>query len=142
MKLKFIALAVVSLALSACAQKPESNTAAFAAEHNARVALDWAGTYRGELPCADCEAIKTTVTLDSNGTYQSKAEYVGRSGSPLVEKGKFTWNAAGNTITLGQGEPQQYFVSENRLIRLAMDGSRITGPIADKYVLQKDTASK
>jgi heat shock protein HslJ len=34
-----------------------------------------------------------------------------------------------------------YFVAENRLIRLALDGSRITGALADDYVLDKLAAT-
>ncbi|MDE5451088.1 copper resistance protein NlpE N-terminal domain-containing protein, partial [Elizabethkingia meningoseptica] len=31
--------------------------------HNAQNSLDWAGTYEGTVPCADCPGIKTTITL-------------------------------------------------------------------------------
>src|SRR5690606_28675152 len=34
-------------------------------------------------------------------------------------------------------QPVPYFVAENRLIRLALDGSRITGDLAENYVLAK-----
>lgn len=139
MKLKFLTLGLVSLTLAACSPMQHSKTD-FSAEHNARVSLDWAGTYRGELPCADCDAIKTMVKLDSNGTYLTQVEYVGRQANPSVETGSFTWNASGNTITLDQKNPQQYFVSENKLIRLATDGSRITGPIGEKYILTKEAS--
>lgn len=142
MKTKLISLAFASLILAGCSPHPQQPSAAYAAEHNARIALDWAGTYRGELPCADCDGIQTTVILDSNGRYETKAEYVGKKQSPVVDTGTVTWGASGNTITLGHNDPQQYFVSENRLIRLATDGSRITGPIAEKYVLNKVDAGK
>lgn len=141
MKIKFVSLAIISLALSACAPAPHSS-ADFASEHNARISLDWAGTYRGVLPCADCEGIKTVVTLDANGTYQTQSQYLGKGDDVSVEKGAFTWSAAGNTIMLGKTDPEQYFVGENRLIRLAMDGSRITGAIADRFILLKDAGVK
>jgi hypothetical protein len=50
-------------------------------------------------------------------------------------EGRFTWNTAGNTITLEDGA--QYLVGEGHLTRLALDGARITGTLADRYVLAK-----
>jgi heat shock protein HslJ/uncharacterized lipoprotein NlpE involved in copper resistance len=105
--------------------------------HNARNSLDWAGTYRGTLPCADCPGIETIVTLASDGTFRSRSKYMGRDGPAIEQQGTFSWNAAGNTVTLEGQEPVQYFVAENRLIRLARDGSRVTGPLAENYVLSR-----
>ena len=44
---------------------------------NSQNSLDWEGTYRGILPCADCEGIETKITLSANGTYEYKASYLG-----------------------------------------------------------------
>lgn len=107
------------------------------AAHNARNALDWAGAYRGVLPCADCGGIETLVVLSPNGTYRAQSRYLGKPGEPVAEQGRFTWNAAGDTITLAGDPPARYFVGENRLVRLALDGSRITGALAENYVLAK-----
>lgn len=107
--------------------------------HNARNSLDWAGAYRGVLPCADCEGVETVVVLATDGTYRTQSKYLGKSDEVFSEQGGFTWNGKGNTITLAGSEPVQYFVGENRLIRLALDGSRITGDLAENYVLTKHT---
>jgi heat shock protein HslJ len=54
------------------------------------------------------------------------------------ETGKFTWNEAGNTITLsGSAAPNQYFVGENALFHLDTDGKRIEDDLVDKYRLNK-----
>ena len=37
-----------------------------------------AGVYAGELPCADCSGIRTTLYLRANGVYTRISEYVGR----------------------------------------------------------------
>lgn len=105
--------------------------------HNARNSLDWAGAYRGVLPCADCEGIDTAVMLARDGTYRTQSKYLDKSDEVFSEQGNFTWNEAGNTVTLAGSEPVQYFVGENRLTRLALDGSRITGSLAENYVLAK-----
>ncbi len=104
---------------------------------NSRNALDWAGTYRGVLPCADCEGIETTVTLRADGSYTSASRYLGKSAQSFTDEGRFEWNAAGGVISLSGDEPARYRVGENRLIRLALDGSAITGSLADHYILAK-----
>lgn len=105
--------------------------------HNARASLDWAGAYRGVLPCADCSGIETVVILADDGTYRSQSKYLDKDNDTFSEQGRFIWNEAGNTITFSGAAPVQYFVGENRLTRLALDGARITGPLAAHYVLTK-----
>lgn len=109
--------------------------------HVARTSLDWAGSYRGLLPCADCGGIETVVRLGSDGSYRVQSRYRGRGDEVFTEEGNFSWNDAGNTVTLAGREAAPYFVTENRLIRLALDGSRITGALADNYVLDKLAAT-
>lgn len=48
--------------------------------HNSKNPLDWNGTYRGILPCADCEGIKTEVTLHKDRTYEIARKYLGQGG--------------------------------------------------------------
>lgn len=133
--------ATLALGAAGCTtvSAPTASAEAAAADtaHNARNALDWAGVYRGVLPCADCEGIETVVALAENGTYRAQSRYLGRDAKPIAEQGRFTWNAAGDTITLAGDPPARYFVGENRLTRLALDGARITGALAENYVLTR-----
>ena len=56
-------------ALAACAA-PSAPTAPVAPDmHNARISLDWAGTYQGTLPCASRSGIRTELTLRANVRY-------------------------------------------------------------------------
>lgn len=105
--------------------------------HNANNSLDWAGVYRGVLPCADCEGIETVVVLREDGTFEEHSKYLDQSPILFSEAGSFHWNEAGDTVTLETAEPTHYFVGENRLIRLNLDGSRITSALADNYILEK-----
>lgn len=107
--------------------------------HNAQNSLDWAGTYQGVLPCADCEGIKTTVVLLDDETYRMQSVYLGREGGPFTEEGQLTWNEAGDTITLDGPQPVRYFVGENQLFHLNLDGTRVTGELAEHYILAKQT---
>jgi uncharacterized lipoprotein NlpE involved in copper resistance len=54
--------------------------------HVARNSLDWAGSYRGLLPCADCDGIETVVRLENDGTYRLQLKYRGRSDEVFTEQ--------------------------------------------------------
>lgn len=127
---------VLMLAVAGCAAFRAPPTLS-ASPDNARTSLDWAGTCHGVLPCADCAGIATTVTLAADGSYRAELRYLGKAEGSFRSAGHSRWNAAGSTVTLGGGDPARYFVAENRLIRLAQDGTRITGPLAPRYVLTK-----
>lgn len=99
--------------------------------------LDWAGTYDATLPCADCDGIKSVLTLNQDGTFTLSQDYVGTT-NKAEDKGTFAWNTEGNKITLnGTGEKHEYKVGENQLIQLDMQGNEITGPTKDLYVYKK-----
>lgn len=109
--------------------------------HNARNSLDYKGTYKGTIPCADCEGIKTSVQLMDGDTFVMKTVYVGKGdGKEFEEKGTVNWDSAGQVIALNNAEGTvcKYFVGENTLTQLNMEGEKITGPLADKYVLRKE----
>ena len=108
--------------------------------HNSMNSLDWAGTYAGIIPCADCEGISVSVILNPDETYMVSYLYLGKDDNfPESFSGKFSWDEAGSTITLDTNEiPPHYKVGENRLIQLDMEGNLITGALADQYVLGKN----
>jgi uncharacterized lipoprotein NlpE involved in copper resistance len=92
--------------------------------HNSRGALDWAGTYEGVLPCADCPGIKTRLVLHGDGRFDLSTQYLDRQITPLEASGRFSWNSAGSGIILdAAGAGQQYLVGEGRLRQLNRDGS-------------------
>src|SRR5699024_4503628 len=94
--------------------------------HNSQNSLDWSGTYKGTLPCADCPGIEVELTLNSDLTYTSTMEYLERD-TTHEEEGTFEWNESGSDITLydnGKEESGKYKVGENRLFFLDEDGNR------------------
>ena len=107
-----------------------------------QTSLDWNGTYTGITPCADCEGIETSLTLNKDMTYQLSNTYKGKSTDAIIKTGTFTFNQDGNSITLGSitDGPSKYAVGENQLTQLDLEGNKITGDLADKYVLKKGTA--
>lgn len=133
-----------TLLLGACAAPPSApaSPAKPDAAHSSANSLDWAGRYSGRLPCADCEAIATTLQLNPDRSYLLQTRYEGKGDGRLFEqRGRFGWDAAGGTIRLEgiQGGPDRYRVAEGRLIQLDMSGAPITGALADRYVLAKAT---
>lgn len=141
------------LFLLACACRPASDplgegagpsasatgTASVPDAHSSRNSLDWAGTYSGVIPCADCPGIRDTVTLHADGRFERTLVYLERSVKPQVERGSFSWNAAGSNVTLREtgGAGQHFKVGENRLIHLDQQGNPITGELAGHFVLDK-----
>ncbi len=109
--------------------------------HNSLNAVDWVGTYRGTLPCADCEGIETVITLNEDGTYKKNDTYLtNKEGeNKFEEAGKFVWDESGSIITLQSSSGEsKYKVGENKLFALDMDGKLVEGQLADKYILVKE----
>lgn len=107
--------------------------------HTSQNALDWAGVYTGLLPCADCEGIKTTITLNQDETFTLEEEYLGES-LTVKDQGIFVWDNMGNSIIL-HGEKDKrtraFKVGENQIIHLDSDENQITGNLAEAYILKK-----
>ncbi len=144
MKNQILMLAVTAFALFSCETKKEEVVTQPPAdsvidEHNARNSLDILGTYKGVLPCADCEGIETEITLLNDETYTKKIKYLGKDKKAFEEMGDYTWKEDGNTVILEgiNSEPVEYLVTENSLMQLDMQGNKITGDLADKYILKK-----
>ena len=120
--LKIVLTTTLAAALGACV--PRNDRAVPDPAHNSRNAVDWAGTYEGVTPCADCPGIRMQLTLTPDGRFELGTQYLERQVAPQTASGHFSWNAAGNTITLeGAGRGQQFRVGEGRLLQLDRDGS-------------------
>lgn len=102
--------------------------------------IDWAGTYKGILPCADCEGIETILVITEEMTFHMKTRYLGKDETVFEQKGNFLWNENGDKIIINEKGSNQrsYLVGENYLIQLDLEGNRITGELADKYYLKKE----
>lgn len=105
---------------------------------SARDSLDWAGIYEGFLPCEDCEGIETSIEIEKNSDYTLSQEFKGRAGdNSLQETGKFEWDKQGNTISLGERQKLYFKVSQNYLLQVFKDESKVMGDSAIKYRLTK-----
>ncbi|MFC3902656.1 Uncharacterized lipoprotein NlpE involved in copper resistance [Acinetobacter marinus] len=162
MKKVLLSLTFASLLLSACS-KPDSadqnteaqSTAQQTAQqstpsgtnhpdpaHSAENSLDWNGTYEGTLPCADCNGIRTELTLNSNKTYRIAETYLGRGkgeGASYVTNGTFNFDNRNTSIIVldKKADARQYFIAENKVYALDSFGEKITGDFESMYILSK-----
>ena len=142
--MKRLILVLLSLMLLGCVQKKQQTDPeapqAISDGHTSQNSLDWNGTYSGVLPCASCEGIETSLTLNEDDSYSLRMTYIGEDEPNRYDaEGSFSWNEAGNTITLENEEaPNQYFVGENYIAKLDSNGHRVTGDLSNRYILQKD----
>lgn len=149
MKINSLTLAVIPLFFMACNSDQKASSTMDTTQkmeetpskdpHNAQNSLDWAGTYTGVTPCADCEGIQTELTLNPDMTYILKTNYMGKDTHFPEDRGTFKWDSTGAKVELIglKDRGNTFFVGENMLKQLDMDGKEITGPLADKYVLKK-----
>ena len=87
----------LALLASGCSSPPQAATVIADTVHTSQNALDWAGAYRGVMPCVDCQGIETVVILRSNGTFTKHFKYLGKGDEVFSRERRFTWNAAGST---------------------------------------------
>lgn len=138
-----VLLTLLSILITACGTtKPSGENPDMAStSHNSQNSLDWAGIYRGILPAASGEGIKTEITLNPDQTYILVHQYLGKSKEQFIAMGSFTWDDNGSKITLkpdSGGDGNHYLVGENQLFQLDKQGNRVTTELADHYILKKD----
>ncbi len=154
MKNKLFAIAVIFITL-ACnnAENHEGHNTGEMAVTADSIAADSAAViaapvitadhYFGVIPCADCTGIETEIDLKSDKTYLVHSIYLGRKSTgpgsnETSETG--TWMLHGmDTIHLvgRKDAPSMYMRTDTSLVQLDMNGKRITGKLADKYILKK-----
>lgn len=141
--LKYLTILILLLCTLSCKTTQQSSedkleeTKETVDMHTSQNSLDWSGTYQGVLPCADCPGIKTVLTLTPDLEFTKQTQYLERGDSIFTDKGTFAWDKTGQIITLNDEPSEQYFVGENRLWKLDDRGNKITGVLAEKYILEK-----
>jgi heat shock protein HslJ len=139
MKSTIYLITILLLACSFSCRTQQANTKnAVSQGDNSMTSLDWPGTYQGILPCADCEGIKTQLVLNGDLTYNLTTSYLGEEENRFETKGTFAWDKSGSKITLDNSENQVYQVGENKLFHLDKNGNRITGDLANYYIIHKE----
>jgi uncharacterized lipoprotein NlpE involved in copper resistance len=109
------------------------------AQHNSQNSLDWAGTYKGIMPCADCEGIRTIITLTEKNEFSVRMQYLGKKANEYKYSGKVVWNSGESIITLitkGDNSKEYYFVGEGYIQKLDSDKKKIDGDLEEMFKLK------
>jgi uncharacterized lipoprotein NlpE involved in copper resistance len=98
--------------------------------------------YVGTLPCADCEGIDVSLQLNKDSSYAMNMVYKGSGDDSTNNDFKETgaWSIHGNdTVYLiaTKGSVTKFYKSDGNLMQLDGEGNRMTGPVADNYILHK-----
>ena len=133
MKFSLIFLVVATVVAAAAQPSGESTPPAQPTDmHKSRNSLDWAGTYEGVLPCADCPGTKIRLTLNRDDSYRLVTQTQGSQNAGKSVNGVFTWQPNGNSITLDErGGRQQFSVGEGRLTLLRPESGTSQAPAAN-----------
>lgn len=107
--------------------------------HTTQNSVDYAGTYKGVIPCADCEGIEVELTVNMDSSYTHSMKYLGKGDEkPVTKAGKYVWIDGGTIQLEGIADgPSKYKVGEGRIWQLDLQGNKIEGDLADKYILTK-----
>ncbi|WP_312186464.1 copper resistance protein NlpE [Sphingobacterium sp.] len=153
MKLTALFFCFATVSLTACNQTQKSDqhigtdsstpeTSIMDTVHTSQNSLDWAGSYEATIPCADCEGIKTNITLKKDNTFAITSEYINKN-TKIEDAGKIMWHDNGSVVHLtGKETNMKLKVGENRLIGLDQEGHEIDGPNAHLYVYNKIEGEK
>lgn len=98
------------------------------------------GTYEGILPAADCEGIKTALTLNNNKTYILRSEYIGEKNAIFKSEGSYDL-INGGLIELNQSSSNEksYYkiIDGNKVMLSDKEGTINQGILAGHYILKK-----
>ena len=128
---KLIPVLGLALMMAACGGKKAQPAASadstkVATNDSAVVDTSYCGTYRGTLPAADCEGIKTVLTISSDGQFVTSGVYHLKDGK-LIE-----------LVTPSSGEKTYYKVKDAKSIVMTDSlGTEPEGETAKLYVLTK-----
>ena len=136
-KLSILLVALVSIALISCnnAKQKKAETPDM---HTSEMALDYHGVYEGTLPCADCEGIKTKLTINDDNTFVLNSEYLGEENATFEDKGTYFIENGEILVTQEEdGEQKYYKLQEGSLAQLDTNKKPVEGEMAPFYVLTK-----
>lgn len=135
--MKKLAVIFAAMIMAGCANTNNPSNNSYSV-NPAETSLDWAGVYQGVLPCADCEGINTTLTLNNDGTFELEQAY--KKGIttfiPQATTGKIVWDKSKPLIYINENNEQRtFFVGEGYVQAYDMQGKPIISQL--NYTLQQ-----
>ena len=139
---------VASDTMPVAAPEPAATPEAMPAESDDTIdtglnAKDFAGTFSGTLPCADCPGIDTTLQLRADNTFALGETYRERKVTPSRLEGTWTAEEGGSRIRLdpnSKSEQDRLYavVSRDQLTQLDQAGKPVPGAL--DFSLKRDAA--
>lgn len=124
-KIVFSVIAACSLfALFGCNHRAETDTVQPAAMEELKPMQQ---SWRGVLPCADCEGIDTSLFLEKDGTWVMNEHYQGARREPSSFASYGTWARTADKLVLtnSKGEKSYFRAKGDKLEMLDRNGSPI-----------------
>lgn len=85
---------------------------------NARVNVDWPGTYQGMLPCsAACDGIATMIVLYPDNHFKLRTRKMGIDIKDKIEEGRVIWQEGGSELILVGDDPLSAAINRIRVNR-------------------------
>lgn len=140
MRLHFIlSLLLVGLVGVGCKPTPTPPTPQASGADTSATSLDWHGAYEGVVPWVGGMEYRTRLTLRPDHSYTLELTQLGEGQGTAVTEGSFAWASDGSTVFLNDVTegPNRYFLGEGFMAQLDLEGQRITGELAERYVLKK-----
>ena len=129
MKIKWMILSVSLLVACAPSESPNAQAQVASAPINltavaSEATNEWAGRYRGELPCPNCDYIEAELTLHSDLSYGFRSRHIGRIAGelPVMSGGHFFWRPDGLIQLDGQADNMVFWVGSGGLEMRGNDG--------------------
>ena len=131
--------------MSACGGKsakstPSADSPQVSTTDSAIADTSYCGVYKGTLPAADCEGIKTVLTISSDSTYSLSSDYIGKKDGQFVTSGVYHMRQGKllELVTPSSGEKTYYKIKDAQSVILTDSlGNEPEGELAKDYVLTK-----
>jgi copper homeostasis protein (lipoprotein) len=96
------------------------------------------GNFVGDLPCADCDAIRIHLNLD-NKNYVLRRKYLGKDNKVIEDRGKWSFDKKSQKLRLKSNSPDEnphsYLWKNGSLVQLDEEEMEIKGTVSGSYVL-------
>lgn len=99
------------------------------------------GMYTGELPCADCAGIRTTITFGPDGSAVLTSQYETDEPNAFTEGG--VWSMLNGLITVALPDGDRYFrIRSDDSVEMVDAEGKSSATMANLYLLHRETPKK
>ena len=97
---------------------------------------DYTGTYKGTIPCPDCQGVEITLTINEDMSYEQSTLYLGKNSIPFKELGTWSPTEDLSSIELNDSQTHFFIYDKKTLELMSPDGKRINSELNYKLIKQ------